>query len=390
MSSNDKRVAIVGIGETQVGEVPGVSSMDLHIIASRKALEDAGLNKRDIDGLICFNTASDPHPRYHVKLAEQMGLFPKRICDSLMTGGASPCYAIQLAEMAIMCGICKTVLVASGDALLSNLQRDGAVDNYITTYHEKDFEAIYGPTIPTLYALVAQRYFHEYGATSEKLAAVAVAMRKHASLNPCAQMREPVTVDDVLNSRMISSPLHLLDCGLISDGGGAFLVTSIERARDLRQPPVHVLGTGQAHSYYHMGHFSSLTDTIGVMAGETAFKRAGLTPRDVDIAMIYDSFTITLVITLEDLGFCRKGEGADFVQEGRIELDGELPVNTHGGLLSYAHPGIPGGIFNVIEAVKQLRGEADARQVNEVKVALVHNASAVVSNHTVAILGRDG
>jgi acetyl-CoA acetyltransferase len=203
-------------------------------------------------------------------------------------------------------------------------------------------------------------------------------------------MRELITMEDVLNSKMISSPLHLLDCSLISDGGGAVIVTSAERAKDLKKAAVYVLGTGQAHSYYHMGHLHSLTNTVCKMAGETAFRRAGFTPKDIDIAMIYDSFTITLIISLEDLGFCKKGEGAEFVQNGRIELNGELPINTHGGLLSYAHPGVPGGIFHLIEAVRQLRGEAGSRQVKEAKIALVHNASAVVSNHTVAILGREG
>jgi acetyl-CoA acetyltransferase len=390
MNARYKKAAIVGIGETKVGKVPGISSIDFHIIASLQALEDAGLNKNDIDGLICFNTVSDPHPRYHIKLAEQMGLFNKRICDSLMTGGASPCYAIELAEMAISSNICNTILITSGDALLSNLSRDSAIDNYIYNYHDRDFEATYGPTIPTLYALVAERYFYEYGATSEQLATVAVTMRKHASLNPKAQMRELITMEDVLNSKMISSPLHLLDCSLISDGGGAVIVTSAERAKDLKKAAVYVLGTGQAHSYYHMGHLHSLTNTVCKMAGETAFRRAGFTPKDIDIAMIYDSFTITLIISLEDLGFCKKGEGAEFVQNGRIELNGELPINTHGGLLSYAHPGVPGGIFHLIEAVRQLRGEAGSRQVKEAKIALVHNASAVVSNHTVAILGREG
>ena len=268
--------------------------------------------------------------------------------------------------------------------------------------HSLEFEVPFGAHIPGFYALVAQRHMHEYGTKPEQLAAIAVACRKHASLNPAAQKRDPITVEDVLNSWMISTPLRMLDCSLISDGGGAFIVTTLERARNLRQRPIRLLGAGQAHSYYHMGHLAggvglppghkndfNLTNTLQRVAARDAFGEAGVTPADIDVAEIYDSFTITALMQFEELGFCKKGEAGAFVEGGRTELGGELPVNTHGGLLSFAHPGMPGGIFHLIEGGRQLRHECGPRQVPDTALALVTNVSAVASNHSVCILGRD-
>jgi len=257
----------------------------------------------------------------------------------------------------------------------------------------------YGISVPGVYAMVAQRHMHEYGTTPEQLAAIAVACRKHAALNLKAFKREPITIDDVLASPLVSSPLRLLDCSPICDGGGAILITSLERARDLKAKPVRILGMGQAQSYYHLAHLAratgarpedkskfGLTRTVQSVAAQQAFGQAGVTPADVDVAQLYDSFTITVLMQFEDLGFCAKGEGGAFAEGGRIELGGALPVNTHGGLLSF---GSSGGINHIIEAARQVRGECGDRQVPNVEISLATNVSAVASNHSIAILGRD-
>lgn len=396
-------VAIAGVGETPVGNLPGTHSNGLYVEAARRAIEDCGIPKEEIDGLLTTASVVDDNVRHHMLIAEHLGLYCKTLCDTLRTGGAAFGYALQLAQWAVQSDRCRAVLVVSADNLLSGPGAGKGVTAYTELgAHSLEFEVPYGAHIPAFYALTAARHMHEYGTTEEQLAAIAVACRKHAALNPAAQKRQPITVEDVMNSRRIATPLKLLDCSLISDGGGAFVVTTLERARDLRQRPIRVLGTGQAQSYYHMGHLAggvglppsrkgefNLTSTVQKVAGRDAFGEAGLTPADIDVAEIYDSFTITALMQFEDLGFCKKGEGGAFVEGGRIELGGELPVNTHGGLLSFAHPGMPGGIFHLIEAVRQLRHECGARQVPDARVALATSVSAVASNHSVCILGRD-
>lgn len=246
--------------------------------------------------------------------------------------------------------------------------------------------AALGGSIPAFYALVARRHMHEFGTTSEQLAQVAVTMRRHAGCNPGARFREPISVEDVLESRLIADPLHKLDCCITTDGGGAVVATSTEHARDLRRPPVAVLGTAQGFSLEHLFAAPSLVSFGDALA--SAFVMAGLDPDDVDVAMLYDNFTISVVIQLEDLGFCAKGEGGAFDEEAGIGLDGRLPVNPHGGLLSESHPGRPGGISHLVEAVVQLRGDADSRQVDEARIAVVHGVEGIMSNHATAILGR--
>lgn len=397
------KIAIAGVGETAVGKLPGSNSVELHVEAAKRAIDDAGIDIHEIDGLLTASSMIDDNVRHHMGIAEHLGIHRKHLCDTLRTGGASFGYGIQLAQWAIQSGTCKAVLIVSGDNILTG---PGA-GNGVTAYtelgaHSMEYEIPYGVHIPGFYALAARRHMHEYGTTPEQLAAIAVACRKHASMNPAAQKREPITIEEVLASKMIASPLHLLDCSLISDGGAAIIVTSLERARDLKKGAVRLLGAGQGHSYYHMGHLAgatgversersrfSLTKTVQVDAARQAFGEAGLTPKDVDVAQIYDSFTITALLQFEDLGFCAKGEGGSFVEGGRIELGGELPVNTHGGLLSHSHAGMPGGLFHMIEAVKQVRGECGPRQVENVEVALATNVSAVASNHSVCLFGKD-
>lgn len=398
MADPYRTAVIAGIGETELGRVPHKTTMGLYTEAGRLALEDAGMAKGEVDGVICIHPMVADTPRFHIFFTEQMGMFAKVLCDSLTMGGASPGHGLQVAQWAVESGVCNAVMVVGAESLLTGPggTSGAGVEAYATAgAHSLEFEYPYGAHIPAFYALLTQRYMHEYGTTPEQLAEIAVVCRKHAALNPKAQVRTPITVEDVLNSKPIATPLHKLDCSLVSDGGAAVIVTSLARARNLRQAPTRILGLGEAHSTYHMGHLVrgdgrfNLVNTVASLAGEQAFARAGLQPSNVNVAEIYDSFTITVMIQLEELGFCRKGEGGDFISGGRIELGGALPVNTHGGLLSCAHPGVPGGLLHIVEAVRQLRGTAGERQVPEAQVALSTSASAVASNFSVALLGRD-
>jgi acetyl-CoA C-acetyltransferase len=247
------------------------------------------------------------------------------------------------------------------------------------------YEFPFGPTTVGAYAMIAQRHMHDYGTTSEQLAEIAVTMRLHASMNPAAKYRDPITVEDVLASRVISSPLHLLDCCIISDGGGALVITSAERARDLKKKPAYILGAARPSAMPRAGSATFL-EIAAAQSGRLAFERAGVAHKDIDMAMIYDSFTITVLATLENLGFCKRGEGGAFVSGGRLRFDGDFPINTDGGGLSSNHPGMR-GMFLVIEAVKQLRGECGPRQVKDCKIALAHGTGgALGTRHSGATL----
>jgi acetyl-CoA acetyltransferase len=337
--------------------------------------------------LITCASWAEPYLYHAEMIAEYMQIFP-RYCMGAPAGGGTTLAIMHHAASAIVTGMCNTVLVTMADSQVSGLSRDKAVEMMSTAGHPQ-FERPYGPPIPAFYALLARAHEHVYGTTAEQRAAVAVACRKHASLNPAAQMRKPITIEDVLASRMIADPLHLLDCSLVSDGGAAFIMTSAERARDFRHRPVYLLGVGEGHSHEHITQALSLTTSAAKEAGERAYAMAGLRSKDVDVAELYDCFTPVVIIELEDLGFCPKGEGGRFVEGGRIELGGELPVNTHGGLLSHCHPGHPGSMFSITEAVRQLRGSCGARQVEGAKIALVHGQGGIMSTHCTAIFGSE-
>ncbi|HKV55624.1 MAG TPA: hypothetical protein VJN94_13395 [Candidatus Binataceae bacterium] len=381
------QVAIVGVADTEVGVVPQYSATQLCVRAARLALEDAGISKDDVDGLITCASWAEPYLYHAEMIAEYMHIFP-RYCMGAPAGGGTTLAIMHHAASAIVTGMCNTVLISMADSQVSGLSRDKAIELMSTAGHPQ-FERPYGPPIPAFYALLARAHEHAYGTTAEQRAAVAVACRKHASLNPAAQMRKPITVTDVLNSRMIADPLHLLDCSLVSDGGAAFIMTSAERARDFKRKPIYLMGVGEGHSHEHVTQAVSLTTSAAKEAGERAFAMAGVTPHDVDVAELYDCFTPVVIIELEDLGFCAKGEGGRFVEGGRIELGGELPINTHGGLLSHCHPGHPGSMFSITEAVRQLRGECGSRQVTDARIALVHGQGGIMSTHCTAIFGRE-
>ncbi|RPI46613.1 MAG: thiolase family protein [Betaproteobacteria bacterium] len=379
--------AIVGIGESRLGVVPDRSALQLQSDAANAALHDAGLTLADIDGLITtpVRVASWGMPCGVV--ASYLGVRPSYL-STLDLAGASGAAMIHHAAMAIAAGQCTTVLCVAGQNLLSNRSRASAVQSMAESGGaHAQFEVPYGPLIPSLYALIAQRHMYEYGTTSEQMAKVAVTMREHASLNPNAHMREPISVETVLASRMITSPLKLLDCALVSDGAAAAIVTGADRARTLRRPPVYLLGQGYGLSHSHVGEYRQLTRSGAVESGRAAFASAGISPADIDVAELYDCFTITVIVELEDLGFCPKGEGGRFVADGHIGLRGSLPTTTHGGLLSAGHPGLGGGFFHVLEAVRQLRGEAGARQVEGAEIALAHGNGGAIAIHCTLILG---
>ena len=387
MTSLRGQVAIVGAADTAVGKVPQMGATALCAEAARRALDDAGISKDQVDGLVTCNSMVEPYMYHAEALAEYLQIFP-RYCVSANAGGGTTFSGIRQAAAAIATGACTTVLVALADTLRTGLSREQAKKLQSSTGHPQ-FETPYGATVPAYYALIARAHMDRYGTTPEQLASVAVNGRRHAALNPAAQMREPITVEDVLNSRMIADPLHLLDCSLVSDGGAAIVLTAADRAADFRHDPIYILGAGEGHSHEHISQARSLTTSAAADSGREAYEMAGLGPRDMDLVELYDCFTPVVLIELEDLGFCGKGEGGAFVESGATALDGGLPMNTHGGLLSHCHPGNPGALFLRTEAVMQLRRQAGARQVPDASVALVHGQGGIMSSHATLILGRE-
>lgn len=349
------------------------------------ALEEAGFTPADVDGLLTtIITAGGDFST--LVMAEYMGMTP-RYTDSTSIGGSSFVAYVEHAAMAIATGRCDVALICHGSTNLSDRGgRSGPVSTSNEVFGPAQFEEPYGISTIGSYAMAAQRHMYEYGTTSEQLAEIAVATRKWASMNPRAMMREPLSIDDVLNSRMIASPLHLFDCCLVTDAGGAVVLTSMERARDLQKQPIAVLGTGEAHTHRMISQMPDLTETAAKISGKLAFERAGVQPGDIDVAEIYDSFTITVLLTLESLGFCAKGEGGTFVSGQRTAPGGDFPMNTQGGALSYTHPGMF-GIFTIIEAVRQLRGECGPRQVDNAELALCNGTGGVLSSTGTIILG---
>ena len=383
-----RRAVIAGIGESRVGRVPGRSALQLQSDAALAAAADAGIGIGDIDGLLTTPVRVEHWNMPSGVVANNLGVRP-RFLSTVDLAGASGVSMIHQAVMAVESGQCDMALCVAGQNLLSHRSRDEAVRSMAETGSaHPQFEVPYGPIVPSLYALIAQRHMHEYGTTPAQLAEVAVTMRRHAGLNPNAHKSDPITIADVLGSRMISSPLHIFDCAIVSDGAAAAIVTTADRAADMKKRPVHLLGQGYGLRHGHIGDHKQLTTTGAVDSGRDAFALAGVERADIDVAQLYDCFTITVILELEDLGFCAKGEGGRFVEGGRIGLGGALPVTTHGGLLSGGHPGLPGGFFHLIEGVRQLRGEAGERQVADAELALVHGNGGVASVHCTLILGN--
>jgi len=377
-------VAIAGVGLAGCGEAPGWTEMEIAAAAAKNALDDAGLNARDVDGVV---VASTNIFMSGLALAEHLGLHPK-FTESTMVGGSSFVGHLIPAALALNAGLCDAILVAYGSNQRTGVGRAEA-GRYKMALDPQAFEQAYKPfNPPTSYALAAARHMHQYGTTREQLAEIAVAARRWAQLNPEAFTREPLSVEDVLKSRMISDPLTVRDCCLVTDGGGAYVLTRAERAGNFRKPPAYVLGVGAAHWHRQISSMPDLTVTAASESGQRAFAMAGLQPKDVDVLELYDAFTINTLLFLEDLGFCEKGEGGAFVSGGRIAPGGALPVNTNGGGLSCVHPGMY-GIFLLVEAVRQLRGEGGERQVKDARVALAHGNGGVLSSQITALLGTE-
>jgi acetyl-CoA acetyltransferase len=375
--------AIVGVGEAPFGSVPSKSALQFAAEAALDALTDAGLSTQAVDGLVTAYSVGDPYRFFGTVLAEYMGLQPRWL-EQINVGGSVGNLLIEHAACAVAAGQAETVLCVWADNRRSQLGGRATATVADLAAHP-EYELPYGPMVPSLYALVAQRYLHDYGRGPEALADVAVAMRAHASRHPKALRRQPITRDDVAASPAVSSPLRALDCCLISDYGAAAVVTTAERAPDLRKGGVFVLGVGEGMTHEFISQAPSLTTFGSARSGQAALAMAGMRPSDVDVAYLYDCFTITVLVLLEELGFCGRGEAADLVASGAIGPDGSLPVNTHGGLLSYSN----GGLLHVVEAVRQLRGEAEGRQVVGAETALVHLQGGVLSTHATLVLGSD-
>ena len=378
MSLKDK-CAIVGLGYTPQGKVPGRNATSLYMEATRNAAADAGLAVQDIDGLLIQPCPTDPRVSAF-GLAQELGLYP-RFAGDLQVQGATGGAIIQHAAMAVDAGLCDYCLCAFVD-----MSRTGSPSTGVVYQMASTTNSAYGNFgVAAGYAMIARRYMHEYGVTSKQFGAVSVTFRKHAQLNPIAQMQEPMTIEDHQASRMVVEPLHLFDCCLVSDGGRALIVTTAERARALKQPPVYIMGMGQGHPFADPLRRPVLTLTGAVKSGKTAFAMAGITPRDVDMCAIYDAFSFVVPLQLEDLGFCGKGEGGAFVEDGRIGLGGELPINTSGGLLSEVYLQ---GWVGTHEPVRQLRGDCGERQVPGAEIALMTSSGGVLSEHATVIMRR--
>lgn len=377
-------VYIAGAAETPLGKVPDQSEFSMVGLAAHEALGEAGLRFRDVDALFTNYMGEEGS----VQLGEYLGIRP-RYAESSDMGGASFEFFVHHALAAIAAGRCEVALIgyASRQRSRRNRKRSAtALDGSLSA----QFETPFGIHFPIgHYALSAARYMHQYGLKLEHLAEIAVAARHWAALNPKAWVRDPLSIADVMASPMLCDPLRKLDCCLVTDGGGAIVVTSKARARDAAKRPVRVLGAGESHVQWHVAQCPDLTVTPGLASGRDAFAMAGVTPRDVDVFEPYDNFTHAVLLYLEDLGFCKKGEAGDFVAEGRLRPGGRLPSMTSGGGLSYCHPGAL-GILLLIEAVRQLRGEAGDRQVPDAEIAVAHGTGGLAfSTASTVVLGRD-
>lgn len=373
---------IVGVAETALGRVTDQTELSMVALAAREALGEAGLELRDVDGVFTNYMGQQGS----VEMAEYLGLQP-RFADSSDLGGAAFEAFVHHAMLALAAHRCDVALIAYASRQRSRRTR-------VQQYHGDpeslmgQFEAPYGLPLPIgAFALAAARHMYEYGTTAEQLASVAVTAREWARLNPKAWSRDPLTIEDVVGSPMLSDPIHKLDMCLITDGGGALVMTRGDRARDARKRPVRVLGAGESYTAWNIAQHKSLTETPGAAAARDAFAMAGITPGDVGVFEPYDASTISVLLALEDVGFCGKGESGAFVADGNLAPGGSLPSMTSGGGLSYCHPGAL-GLLLLIEAVRQLRGEAGARQVADARVGVAHAIGGFHSTSATVVLGH--
>lgn len=373
---------ITGVGLTPFGKHEGSSTLDLMSAAAEQAIADAGLKRDEIDGLVCGYATTMPHIMLATVFAEHFGIRPS-YCHAVQVGGATGMAMTMLAHCIVEGGVARNVLVVGGENRLTGQSRDASVQALAQVGHPV-YEVPLGPTIPAYYGLVASRYMHEYGVTEEDLAEFAVLMRRHAADHPGAQFHERITVADVMASKPVASPLKLLDCCPVSDGGAAFVVS--------REPTgavgVKVRGCAQAHTHQHISAAPALSEFGAEIAIARAKANSGLAIADVRYAAVYDSFTITLAMLLEDLGLAARGEAAARVRAGYFDRNGVMPLNTHGGLMSYGHCGVGGAMAHMVETQLQMTGRAGNRQVKDASIALLHGDGGVLSSHVSMFLER--
>jgi len=381
------KVAIVGIGQSPSGRVPGKSPLDLTADATLKALADANMQKSELDGVLTGNAFASSFHRFSIALSEYLNIQPS-FSNTLQVSGATAAAAVNIGAAAINGGLADTVLVACGDSLLTGMTPDLAI-KAMTESRDQQYEMPFGIPVANTFAMTVHRHMKEYGTTPEQLAQVAVTFREHAMRTPGAQMTDPITIDDVLSSKMVTTPYHKLDCSLISDGAAALILVPAERAADYTDNPIYILGGGEYYSHEHIFLMPDLTQTGAKQSSEKAYEMAGVSAKDVDVAGIYDCFTGTVLMMLEDLGFCAKGESGPFVEANEITYGGSIPTNTHGGMLSYAHPGIPAAWFHFVEVIRQLRGSCEERQVEGAELGIIHSLGAGFATQATTILGTE-
>lgn len=369
--------AVVGVGLSRFGDLSGRTHMEIMGEAVHQALAEAGLSIHEVDGIFASNFVDQLAP---LVVAEYFGIKPD-FMDGSNIGGSVFVNSLLSASLALKCGLCNVALICYG----SNNRSAG----FTKPSEGPTVEAVYKPRYPVqAYALAAARHMHQYGTTPEQLAEVAVAARRWAQLNPAAEMRDPLTIEDVLSARRVVDPLGVRDCCLISDGGGAMIMVRADRAKDFPKKPVYMLGVSSRTTHTIISEMPDLTVTAAAQAAPEAFAMAGVKPSDIDVVELYDAFTINTILFLEDMGFCKKGEGGAFVSGGNIAPGGSLPVNTNGGGLSCVHPGMY-GIFLMIEAVQQLRGECGERQIAGAELAACNGNGGYLSSQVTAVFGTE-
>jgi len=376
---------IAGVGNTRFGSLDGWNTLDIMAEAATNALEDGSFARGEIDGLLTGYSTSMPHLMLATLFAEHFGLKPD-YCHAIQLGGATGCALVMLAKLLVESGQCETVLVVAGENRLTNPGgRDSAIQTLAQVGHA-EFEVPYGGTVPAYYGLLASAYMNRYGLTEQDLAEGAVLMRAHAAGHPDAHLQEPVSVADVMASRAIATPLKFLDCCPISDGGIALLVTADRK----RSKGIRLAGAGQAHRHQHVSMATDLADFGAARAAREALRQAGCEIGAVDMVGIYDSFTITLAILLEEIGFSARGRAGHDIRSGIYAKDGRLPLNTHGGLLSFGHSGVAGGMAHIVELCRQMAGEARGREVSRrPRTGFIHGDGGVLSSHVSLVLAQE-
>jgi acetyl-CoA acetyltransferase len=383
---SDRTPVIVGVGLSDYPVAPHLTAFGHQMQATRRALEDSGVKKDDIDGYMTVGNNGFMIDDV-ASMAEYLQIKHKW-CEGTQYGGSATEAFVDHAAEAIRNGRCDTMLITYGSDLRSNKTRSMSMGMVPALDGPRAWEQPFGPSIMSNYAMMAQRHMHQYGTTIEQLAEIAVSTRMHAAYNPQALNRDPLSIEDVVSAPRLADPFGRYDCCLVTDGGGALIMTTAERAKDLKQKPIWVLGSAVSSTHWNPSQMPDMTVTGAATCGPEAFARAGLKPSDMDFAQIYDSFTITVMLLLEGLGFCKPGEGGAFVQSGALRPGGKLPTNTDGGGLSSSHPG-QRGLFLLIESILQLRGQAHGRQVPNAKLGIACGSGGMASYIGAVILGNE-